>query len=162
MKNIFKFAAMAFAAVVLAGGATSCDPDQEEPKHPLDGKQWVTKLEETGFFLNFGVTEANMACKGYCDLTDYMPLMTLPMGSYSFQATDETSGFINISDKFMDEDENGNEVEVVISNSFPYMNLTESSVDIDTGILMGMPSEGEEIIYLPFTLAPKKIAEPEE
>ena len=29
MKNIFKFAAMVFAAVVLAGGATSCEEKEE-------------------------------------------------------------------------------------------------------------------------------------
>jgi hypothetical protein len=35
---------------------------------------------------------------------------------------------------------------------FRYKDLTESSVKIDFGIVYGMPTEGDEIVYADFTL----------
>ena len=37
---------------------------------------------------------------------------------------------------------------------FRYMDLTEDSVKIDFGIVYGMPTEGDEITYVDFTLVP--------
>ena len=46
MKNIFKFAAMAFAAVLLVA---SCE--KKEDALSIDGKQWVTNMEGAGYSL---------------------------------------------------------------------------------------------------------------
>ena len=50
MKNIFKFAAMAFAAALLV---VSCE--KKEPALSIDGKQWVTNMEGTGIFFDLGL-----------------------------------------------------------------------------------------------------------
>ena len=60
MKNIFKFAAMAFAAVVLAGGATSCDNKDEKEPLTIDGKQWEATWDmmyDVPCIFDFGLTK---------------------------------------------------------------------------------------------------------
>ena len=90
--------AMALAAVVLAGGAVSCDPmdkddDQKEQTGgdqtggendggendggdtvtppTLEGKQWITTIEEgTGYCFDFGYTEEGFALEDRFDLDE--------------------------------------------------------------------------------------------
>ena len=62
MKNIFKFAAMAFAAVLLVA---SCE--KKEDALSIDGKQWVTNQEGMGVFLDLGLKKKDTLCSGYCD-----------------------------------------------------------------------------------------------
>ena len=175
MKNIFKFAAMAFAAVVLAGGATSCDPmdkddDQKEQTGgntntpsgdnegstntpatlSIDGKQWVTEMEGMGLFIDLGVKDSGIIYSGYVDLETYESLQALSLGEYTIEATDATSGAINIPGQ---DSLTGEEAILV----FKYTELTASSVKIDMGIAYGQPSIDENIQYADFTLANKVI-----
>ena len=49
MKNIFKFAAMVFAAVVLAGGATSCEEKEEGMKAGVSDMLLLKSTSQFGF-----------------------------------------------------------------------------------------------------------------
>ena len=67
MKNIFKFAAMAFAAVLLVASCEKKEDDKETLS--IDGKQWVTNMEGAGIFLDLGLKKKDTLCSGYCDPT---------------------------------------------------------------------------------------------
>ena len=145
MKNIFKFAAMAFAAVLLVA---SCE--KKEPALSIDGKQWVTELEGTGVFLDLGLKKKDTLCSGYCDTTTLESMMGMSVGTYTVTATDATSGSINV---------NGVDpmtgAEAVLS--YKYKDLTESTVKIDFGIIYNMPTTEGEIQYADFKIATKTI-----
>ena len=149
MKSIFKFAAMAFAAVAMLA---SCDKDQNGKKDSLsiDGKQWMTEMQGTGVFIDLGVKKAGMSYSGYCNPETYASLQVMSLGEYTVTATDETSGTINVEGVDMYTGEPATMV-------FRYKDLTESSVKIDFGIVYGMPTEGDEILYADFTLVPTVI-----
>ena len=143
MKKIFKFVAMAFAAVALFA---SCE-NEENAALSIDGKQWMTSMEGAGVFVDLGVKKAGMSYSGYCDPETYVALMGMSLGEYTITETDETSGTINIAGV---DNMTGEPATLV----FRYMDLTEDSVKIDFGIVYGMPTEGDEITYADFTLVP--------
>lgn len=155
MKSIFKFAAMALAAVAMLA---ACNKDNnpadnggnESAALTIDGKQWMTSMEGAGVFIDLGVKKAGMSYSGYCDPETYESLMTMSLGEYAVTATDETSGTINVEGVDMMTGEPATLV-------FRYKDLTESSVKIDFGIVYGMPTEGDEIEYADFTLVPTVI-----
>ena len=145
MKNIFKFAAMAFAAVLLV---VSCE--KKEPALSIDGKQWVTEMEGMGLFLDLGLKKKDTLCSGYCDPETLVSLQGMSMGTYTVTATDATSGSINLNGM---DSYTGEEAVLV----FKYKDLTESTVKIDFGIIFGMPTIEGEIQYADFTIAAKTI-----
>ena len=136
MKNIFKFAAMAFAAVVLAGGATSCDNKDKEDPATLNGKVLKVYVENMGgdYYLDFGVFAKDQITMGM-DGEMYGKPGTIvainPLGSFVIKATDASSGVIT---RTVD---NGNGT--TVSQDVPYSNLTKTSCTID---LMIIASEG--------------------
>ena len=148
MKNIFKFAAMAFAAVLLVASCEKKEDDKETLS--IDGKQWVTNMEGTGIFLDLGLKKKDTLCSGYCDPTTLESMMGMSVGTYTVTATDATSGSINV---------NGMDpmtgAEAVLT--YKYKDLTESSVKIDFGIIYNMPTIEGEIQYADFTIAAKTI-----
>lgn len=145
MKNIFKFAAMAFAAVLLVA---SCE--KKEDALSIDGKQWVTEVEGAGLFLDLGLKKKDTLCSGYCDPETLEGLQGWSIGTYTVTATDATSGSINLNgiDSYT-----GEEALLV----FKYKDLTESTVKIDFGIIYGMPTIEGEIQYADFKIATKTI-----
>jgi len=145
MKNIFKFAAMAFAAVLLVA---SCE--KKEDALSIDGKQWVTNQEGMGVFLDLGLKKKDTLCSGYCDPETLESLQGWSVGTYTVTATDATSGSINVNGV-----DPGNGEEAVLS--YKYKDLTESSVKIDFGIIYNMPTIEGEIQYADFTIAAKTI-----
>ena len=157
MKNIFKFAAMAFAAVVLAGGATSCDNKDEKEPLTIDGKQWIYIMEseyegvvtKSGLFTDLGVNKKGILSYGYVDPETFDVIMGTSMDPYTINTIDETSGSIDLISSQMT-DENGDPMII----SFKYTELTKNSVKIDVGIVMGgMPMEQ----MADFTIAPKTL-----
>mgnify|MGYP003325602275 CR=1 FL=1 len=146
MKNIFKFAAIAAAALVVL---VSCEKKEETNPITIDGKQWVTELQGMGCFIDLGVKKAGMSYSGYVDLETLASLQAMSLGEYTVTATDATSGTININGTDMMTGEPA-------LLAFPYKDLTETSVKIDNGIIYGMPSMGE-VVYLDFTVASKTI-----
>ena len=145
MKNIFKFAAMAFAAVLLVA---SCE--KKEDALSIDGKQWVTEMEGMGVFFDLGLKKKDTLCSGYCDPTTLESMMGWSVGTYTVTATDATSGSINLNgiDSYT-----GEEGLLV----FKYKDLTESTVKIDFGIIYGTPTIEGEIQYADFKIAAKTI-----
>ena len=115
----------------------------------LDGRQWITAMEETGVFVDFGVKKSGMSYSGYADLETLESVMGMSLGEYTITATDETSGTINIAGYDMYGEP--------ATLSYKYKDLTATSVSIDFGIIYGMPSEGEEISYAEFTRTAKTI-----
>ena len=97
MKSIFKFAAMAFAAVAMLA---SCDKDQNGKKDSLsiDGKQWQATWDMMGdvpCLFDFGLTTSGVFYFAYDTSAMQGPgWMTYFTGSYTIAATDETSGVI--------------------------------------------------------------------
>ena len=145
MKNIFKFAAMLFAAVALFA---SCDNKEEKPAAlSIDGKQWMTSMEGAGVFIDLGVKKAGMSYSGYCDPETYVSMMAMGLGEYTITANDDATGAINIAgiDPYT-----GEPATLV----FKYKDLTDASVKIDFGIVYGMPTEGDVIEYADFALVP--------
>lgn len=153
MKNIFKFAAMAFAAVVLAGGATSCEPDQEEKESIKTTltilKQWKVMDEDMGMELafDFGTTTPNqiyytMTMMGQDnEETGNIDLIAMPIGKIiDIVETDETSGTIKVEGPSGEYDEEGNPK--MIERELPYKDLTLFSVSIDKGIAQGLITTG--------------------
>lgn len=158
MKRVFKFAAMAFAAVAMLA---ACNKDEnpadnsgnggnEPAALTIDGKQWMTDMQGTGVFIDLGVKKAGMSYSGYCDPETYVSMMGMSLGEYTVVATDAASGTINVEGVDMYTGEPATMV-------FRYKDLTESSVKIDFGIVYGMPTEGDEIAYADFTLVPTVI-----
>lgn len=147
MKNIFKFAAMAFAAVLLVA---SCEKKDEKPALSIDGKQWVTNMERTGVFLDLGLKKKNTLCSGYCDPTTLESMMGMSIGTYTVTATDKTSGTINVDGM----DPMTGEPAVL---EYKYKELTETTVKIDFGIIYNMPTTEGEIQYADFAIASKTI-----
>ena len=145
MKNIFKFAAMAFAAVLLVA---SCE--KKEDALSIDGKQWVTEMEGMGVFLDLGLKKKDTLCSGYCDPETLESLQGMSMGTYTVTATDATSGSINLNGM---DPYTGAEALLV----FKYKDLTESTVKIDFGIVYGMPTTEGEVQYADFKIAAKTI-----
>lgn len=127
MKNIFKFAAMAFAAVVLAG-ATSC----EKEELTIDGKQWVCDMEGTPIMFDFGVTESGKIWQGmqmFATMEDYTWYKNMmPFGwDYKITPKDATSGTITYLGMDMDMDGKGDPDSEV---SMTYSDLTAKSVTL--------------------------------
>lgn len=129
MKNIFKFAAMAFAAVLLVA---SCEKkgDEKEPA-TLDGKVLKIEVENLGeVYLDFGVFAENQITMGM-DLEIYgMPGVIggmNPLGEYTIKATDATSGIITRTVLQGDGS--------TVSQDVPYKNLSEKSCTIDLKIV---------------------------
>lgn len=143
MKNIFKFAAMAFAAVVMFA---SCD--KKDDKTPatvsIDGKQWVFELSGTGVFLDFGLKKDGILCSGYCDPTTLESMMGQSLGAYTITATDATSGTINVEavDPATGEP---------TTYAYKYMSLSEKSVKIDINLVYGQ-APAEEVTFADFNL----------
>lgn len=123
MKNIFKFAAMLFAAVALFA---SCDNKEEKPAAlSIDGKQWSVSfmyggMMEATLILDLGVTTENMATiyVGGDALGGIYPMMG---GNYTVTPTDATSGKIAIVDPY-----DPSAAELV----FNYSDLTEATVKL--------------------------------
>ncbi len=151
MKNIFRFATMALAAVVLMGGVTSCDNKDEKESLTIDGKQWVTEMEGMGAGIDLGLKKDNTLCAFYFDLETLVAQQGMSIGEYSITTTDETSGTINTTGlDWM----TGSTIEI----KYEYRNLTKSSVEIDAMITTGQPPfENNPVNFLTFTTAPKHI-----
>ena len=142
MKNIFKFAAMAFAAVVLAGGVTSCD-NKEECEHinypTPDMKQWITDMGGMEIIFDFGVTESGIIWQGmqmFAMMEDYTWYKnTMPFGwDYKITPKDATSGTITYLGMDTDMDGKGDPDSEV---SITYSNLTAKSVTLHIGEELG-------------------------
>ena len=119
MKNIFKFAAMAFAAVAMFAACEPEDKGNEKDALPTpDGKQWVV----SGYMpmvYDFGVTEENVITQGYAMEGMYYK-QPFPLGeNYTVTPKDATSGSIT----YETDGETG-----VIELTMTYENLTEDSV----------------------------------
>lgn len=134
MKNIFKFAAMAFAAVVMFA---SCDKkDDKTPDAPaatLDGRVLKVTVENMGdIYFDFGKFAENQITMGM-DGAMYGMEGTIiainPLGSYVVKATDATSGVITRTVAVGDG--------TSVSQDVPYSGLTETSCTIDL-ILISM------------------------
>ena len=144
MKNIFKFAAMAFAAVVMFA---SCD--KKDDKTPatvsIDGKQWSYAFNyggmmETTAVLDLGVTNEGIGAI-YMDMGGmYFPGFA---GTYTITAKDGASGTISLTDP---NDPSGS---VVV---FTYSNLTEKTVTLscDGGAAWTMESTAAEAVEMSF------------
>lgn len=160
MKNIFKFAAMAFAAVVLAGGATSCEEKEEGMKatiHPIL-KQWENV--EQGLVFDFGTTTPNQIYYSMLMMgqeneeTGKIELMAMPLGKIlSIEETDATSGTIKVEAETMDENYNP----IKVQGEIPYKDLTINSVTVDAGIISGCKVTGQDlklVALTPYVWAP--------
>ena len=161
MKNIFKFAAMAFAAVVLAGGATSCEEKEEGMKatiHPIL-KQWENV--DLGLAFDFGTTTPNqiyytMLMMGQeNEETGKIELMAQPLGKIlSIEETDATSGTIKVEATGFYE-ETGEPI--TVQGEIPYKDLTINSVTVDAGIISGCKVTGQDlklVALTPYVWAP--------
>ena len=160
MKNIFKFAAMAFAAVVLAGGATSCEEKEEGMKatiHPIL-KQWENV--EQGLVFDFGTTTPNQIYYSMLMMgqeneeTGKIELMAMSLGKIlSIEETDATSGTIKVEAETMDE----NYKPIKVQGEIPYKDLTINSVTVDAGIISGCKVTGQDlklVALTPYVWAP--------
>ena len=160
MKNIFKFAAMAFAAVVLAGGATSCEEKEEGMKatiHPIL-KQWENV--EQGLVFDFGTTTPNQIYYSMLMMgqeneeTGKIELTAMPLGKIlSIEETDATSGTIKVEAETMDENYNS----IKVQGEIPYKDLTINSVTVDAGIISGCKVTGQDlklVALTPYVWAP--------
>ena len=149
MKNIFKFAAMAFAAVAMFAACEPEDKGNEKDALPTpDGKQWVCE-EEVTWVCDFGVTKKDTQYQGMLYQTgENWAVNTMGGNSYTITPTDETSGVITltISNEYGD-----TEPEVL---EFKYSDLTETTVKMDAGLASMSPCPYEEM--LEFTLATEK------
>ena len=98
MKNIFKLAAMAFAAITLFA---SCD-NKEETQEPLsiDGQQYTGAWTAMGVdcVMDFGATTPGTFYLAYdgteMGIAGFLSYIT---GAYTISATDETSGVVTIT-----------------------------------------------------------------
>ena len=130
MKNIFKFAAMALAAVALFAACDNKEGEEtEEPvSYSIDGKQWTAAWEAMGVdcVVDFGVTTPGTCYLAY-DATELgLPgFATYVAASYTVTPTNETSGVINLT---LD----GQEAQAQVQ----YSNLDEDSVKITFEALM--------------------------
>ena len=123
MKKIFKFAAMAFAAVALFA---SCDllnnneNDEQNAAASLDGKQWIAPWAAMGVdcVMDFGATTPGTFYLAYDANEMGLPgFATYIVGEYSIVPTDNTSGVVNITVEGM-------------PAQIQYSNLDEDSVSI--------------------------------
>ena len=148
MKNIFKFAAMAFAAVAMFA---ACEPEDKGGKDALtlDGKQWVYTSELDGIvstsLIDFGATAKDTFYYGF---VNDGAVMVMNPGTYTITPTDATSGTITIVYKGWSEEDQTIE--------FEYTDLTENSVKIDEGI--GFNNLMINGTVVEFKLATEKIA----
>ena len=103
MKKIFKFAAMAFAAVAIFA---SCDllnnneNDEQNTAASLDGKQWIAPWTAMGVdcVMDFGATTPGTFYLAYDANEMGLPgFATYIVGEYSIVPTDNTSGVVNIT-----------------------------------------------------------------
>ena len=100
MKNIFKFAAMALAAVALF---TACKKDgkTEEPvSYSVDGKQWTAAWEAMGVdcIIDLGATTPGTCYLAYDANEMGLPgFATYITGAYTVTPKDETSGVVAIT-----------------------------------------------------------------
>ena len=125
MKNIFKFAAMAFAAVLLVA---SCEKKEDAT---IDGKVLKIEVDNLGeIYLDFGVFAKGQITMGM-DLEMYgMPGVIgaiNPLGEYTIKATDATSGIITRTVVEYDGS--------TVSQDVPYKNLSDKSCTIDLRIV---------------------------
>ena len=140
MKNIFKFAAMAFAAVVMFA---SCDSkDDDAPKATIE-KQWEA---EFGYAWDFGTTTKNQVYYTMPSMgeenaeTGKIDLMAMPVGTIlEIVETDATSGVIKVEADAFDEEYNP----IKVQGEIPYKDLTINSVSVDMGITSGCQPTGE-------------------
>lgn len=141
MKSIFKFAAMAFAAVAMLA---SCDKDQNGKKDSLsiDGKQWQVDMDGMLLVIDFGVTDNGSIGYGMGMsaedeetgemVTEYMYGYALGQ-NYVVVPTDATSGkVVYYADLDYDGELDETQYELL------YKDLTETSVSFE-GTLFGLP-----------------------
>ena len=116
MKKIFKFAAMAVAALAML---ISCE-ENEEPTLSIDGKQWIAPWAAMGVdcVMDFGATTPGTFYLAYDANEMGLPgFATYIVGEYSIVPTDNTSGVVNITVEGM-------------PAQIQYSNLDEDSVSI--------------------------------
>ena len=116
MKKIFKFAAMAVAALAML---VSCE-ENEEPTLSIDGNQWIAPWAAMGVdcVMDFGATTPGTFYLAYDANEMGLPgFATYIVGEYSIVPTDNTSGVVN------------NTVEGMPAQ-IQYSNLDEDSVSI--------------------------------
>ena len=136
MKKIFKFAAMAFAAVALIA---SCDNKEEYPGTPetpedpvtysIEGKQWLCTFDdvegEIPCVIDLGATEEGRMLVGVYRDGNWEEDGMICNAAYTIEKTSETSGIITyISDYLLDlmgDEESATE-------KICYSDLTETSV----------------------------------
>lgn len=155
---------MAFAAVVLAAGATSCEEKEEGMKatiHPIL-KQWQGEVEGMGTLLfDFGTTTPNqiyysmlMGIEEEDEETGKLTLMAMPIGKIiSIEETDATSGTIKVEAEAYDDDDNP----IKVQGEIPYKDLTINSVSVDAGLLGGAKPTGQWLDFVlltPYVWAP--------
>lgn len=131
MKKIFKFAAMAFAAVALFASCDMLDNNQNDDQNQepaalsVDGKQWSVDfmyggMMEATLILDLGVTTENMVTI-YVGGDAFGGIYPMMGGNYTVTPTDSTSGKIAIVDP-----SDPSAAELV----FNYSDLTETSVKL--------------------------------
>ena len=132
MKSIFKFAAMAFAAVAMLAACNKENPANNDGDNggntpaalSVDGKQWFAAeaLMGADCVMDLGVTTPGTLYIAYdassFGLPGYAAYFT---GTYTVTATDATSGVITLTVE-------GQQAEI------PYNNLNENSVAISFAI----------------------------
>ena len=133
MKSIFKFAAMAFAAVAMLTACNKENPANNDGDNDgntpaalsIDGKQWTAAWDAMGgvdCVIDLGVTTPGTLYIAY-DASDFgLPgYATYFTGTYTITETDATSGVITLT-------VDGQQAEI------PYSNLNENSVAISFAI----------------------------
>ena len=127
MKSIFKFAAMALAAVAML---SACNKDNNPAALTIDGKQWEATWDmmmDVPCLFDFGLTTSGTFYFAYDTSEMEGPgWMTYFCGSYTIAATDGTSGVITF--------ENG--------STLNYKDLTANSVTITSDL-----TYQEEVVY---------------
>ena len=118
MRNMFKLAAMAFAAIALFA---SCEGKEEATvKNSIEGKQWIAPWEIMGVdcVMDFGATTPGTCYLAYDANELGLPgFATYITGAYTVKETDVKSGVVTIT------------VEGQQAN-IQYSNLEEGSVTI--------------------------------
>lgn len=142
---------MALAAVVLVGGVTSCEPDQEEKANIM--KQWTCEYSGMTLAFDFCTTTPDQI---YYTMLEYgteneetgkIELTAMPVGKIlSVEETDATSGTIKVEAQGYDEETN---MPITVQGEIPYKDLTVNSVSVDAGIVNGGQVTGQ---WLPLTV----------
>jgi hypothetical protein len=126
MKNFFKFAAVAAAALAML---VSCEKKGEDAPLTLEGKQWICTFEdyagEVPCVLDFGATKSGKMLVGVKRDGKWEEDGMICSATYTIEKTSETSGVITyVSDYLMDLMGD----EEFATEKLCYSELTENSV----------------------------------